>query len=255
MDYQNLKYLKRYFIESFSSKNEFSRDNDDWYYFLHIPKTAGTTFRYVIYDSFDQHAIYPNYYELLFKQRSRYIGWGKFNEREQEIFPKSKKWLIGHFAYAPLRYYKDKPPVTLSFLRDPVKRVMSTIIFHQDITRRYEGLTVDEILDKHLEVEGSLQARSFGYRPQRDNLDRALKNLEKIEFVGISEQFDRSLQLCNHTFNWNLQHDKPRNVGKYKPSIFTDEQMARIEAGVEIDQIIYNHALKLFEQRCQTAGL
>ena len=255
MDYHDLKYIRKLAMEKLFQRNNFQRDNNNWFYFLHIPKTAGTTFRYVLYDSFLQDEIYPNCYELQIKQKSKYLGWNQFKVNETQLFPAHKKWLVGHTGFIPIKHFKYHPPLTLSFLRNPKSRVMSSIIFHQKMNRQYTKMTIDEILDKYLDLEGSIQARSFGYLPKLENLKIAIKNLEKIEFLGISEQFERSLSLCNHTFNWNLKYDKPRNKGNYTSAVFSDEQINRIKQGVKIDQIVYEHALSLFEERCAQAGL
>ena len=156
MDFSNIKYLIKHGIENVTG-DSFDRLEEEWYYFMHIPKTAGTTFRYVLYDYFKQTRIYPNYFELLFKQKSQYIGWGKFKEGEDNFFPKGKQLLVGHFGTAPIKQYKDHPPIVLSFVRQPVKRVMSSIIFHQDVTRRFHGLSIDDILMNHLEKQDVME--------------------------------------------------------------------------------------------------
>ena len=35
------------------------------YFFIHIPKTAGTTFRYLLYNHFNEEQIYPNQSQLI----------------------------------------------------------------------------------------------------------------------------------------------------------------------------------------------
>lgn len=221
----------------------------EWYYFLHIPKTAGTTFRFVLYDYFDQSEIYPNYYELAVHQKSRYLGWKKYKEKEKSLFHNGKKILIAHFGWLAMNHYKDHPPKTLTFLRDPIKRVKSAIIYLQQSGRMYEGLTIDEIINDYVIREGSMHARQMGYRPKRDNMSQALKNLESIDFIGISERFDDSLTLCNYTFGWDLQPIPKRNVGSYKPDEFTPEQIEKITKACEIDYIIYHRGVELFEER------
>lgn len=228
---------------------EFSRENDQWYYFLHVPKTAGTSFRFVLYDYFKQYEIYPNYPRLIFGQGSQYIGWKQFKAQEQNLFPIHKKVLIGHFGQNPIQFYKSNPPITLSILREPIERVKSSIIYHMIKGRRYHGMSIDEIIDQYAHREGLVQPQMFGYRSKEKNLDQALRNITNLDFVGISERFEQSIQLCNHKFDWTLKTIEKKNVGLYNKDSFTVDQIERIKDACEIDFKVYARALELFEER------
>ena len=116
-------------------------------------------------------------------------------------------------------------------------------------------MSIAEIVDQYALREGALQARQLGYRPKRDNIQMALKNLESIDFIGISEQFDKSLALCNLTFDWDLKAIPKKNVGSYKEEQFTPEQIEKIKASCEIDNIIYNRGVEFFNERCAKHGI
>ena len=116
-------------------------------------------------------------------------------------------------------------------------------------------MSIEEVVNNYLFKEGVLQAKQFGYRPKINNIDEALANLESVEFIGISEQFDKSLTLCNQTFGWDLQSIPKKNVGSHKEDPFTPEQIAKIKAACEIDYIIYNRGLELFNERCAQHGI
>jgi hypothetical protein len=119
----------------------------------------------------------------------------------------------------------------------------------------YADMSIAEIVDEYATREGTLQARQLGYRPKQDNVNKALINVEALEFIGISEQFDKSLALCNETFGWDLQAIPKKNVGSYKEDPFTPEQIEKIKAACEIDYIIYNRGLELFNKRCVKYGI
>ena len=250
---KKLSYISDHLISLLRSHG-FNRSEQKWYYFLHIPKTAGTTFRFMLYDYFEQAEIYPNYYELTVKQRSKYYGWKDFNKQKDQLFHNGKRLLIGHFGWAVMRHFTAHKPNTLTFLRDPVKRVKSAIIYLRKKDRMYAGMSIDEVVDTYLVREGSLQARQLGYRPKR-GIEEALKNLESIDFIGISEQFDKSLALCNLTFDWDLKAIPKKNVGSYKEEQFTPEQIEKIKASCEIDNIIYNRGVEFFNERCAKHGI
>ena len=251
MDHHNLKFIIRDLVQLTSNRQRESLSGANWYYFLHIPKTAGTSFRFSLYNYFSPKLVYPHTVEYYLKNKSQYISWSDFIEQESGNFPHRKKLLIGHFGLNPLDHYHEHLPKTLCFLRDPVKRVISTVVYHQQKKRKFANMTIDQILDKHLLREGNLQSIYFGYDLQKDNRQETLDNLKKLEFVGISEQFDRSLKLCNRIFNWDLKPVKPRNVGKYKISNFTNEQINRIKNSTNIDRILYNTAVDIFNRRCK----
>lgn len=243
-----LSYLISH-IKGMVLKQSYDRSKSVWYYFLHIPKTAGTTFRHILYENFDQAEIYPNYYELVVCQGSRYLNWKEYRDQSESLFPIRKKLLIGHFGWAVMRHYGDHSPKALTFLRDPVKRVKSAIIYLQKRNRMYSGMTIDEIIDQYALIEGTMQARHLGYNPKRDNLNRALRNLKALDFIGISERFDESLELCNHTFNWELQPIPKHNVGSYTAETFSPAQIEKIRKACQLDYIIYNRGVELFEER------
>ncbi len=251
---KKLGYISDHLVSSLRRNNSFNRSEEEWYYFLHIPKTAGTTFRFVLYDYFDQAEIYPNYYELTVQQRSRYFSWKEFNPSKDQLFHNGKRILIGHFGWAVMRQYSTHKPLTLTFLRDPVKRVKSAIVYLRKRDRMYAGMSIEEVIDKYLRKEGTLQARQLGYQPKRGT-EVAIRNLESVDFIGISEQFDKSLALCNQTFGWDLKSIPKKNVGLYKEESFTPGQIEKIKAACELDYIIYNRGLELFEKRCAQHGI
>lgn len=255
MDLNNINFILRDIIRLGMTRGRKAVHGADWFYFLHIPKTAGTSFRFSLYDYFPPQQIYPNTVEHYLKQKSQYISWQQYVEKVHHRFNGRKTMLVGHFGLNPLTFYRENPPKTLCFLRHPVNRVMSTIIYHRQKNRRFANLSVNEILDKHVRREGSLQSIYLGYDFAEDNWQDCHRQLRALDFIGISEQFDLSLRLCNRTFGWNLRSVSPRNVGRYSPSVFTPEHISRIEEITETDRLLYDKALRIFHQRCHDIGL
>jgi hypothetical protein len=86
------------------------------FYYLHIPKTAGTTFTAYLDKHFADNEIFP------------YKVWDEVLEDIHSRPDLSNYKLVrGHFGYGMYRYY-DTPPLTITILRDPVERVIS--LFH-----------------------------------------------------------------------------------------------------------------------------
>lgn len=255
MDLYDTKFIIRDLFRLKFSQRDQRICEPDWYYFLHIPKTAGTSFRFSLYTYFSPNIVYPNTVEYYLKNKSKYISWNEFVKTKSHEFPDTMKLLIGHFGLNPLDYYQHNLPKSLCFFRDPLKRVMSTIVYHQQKNRRFANMTIEEILDKQLTREAALQSIHLGYDLQKDNWQQVIANLSKLEFVGISEHFEQSIKLCNRTFNWHLKPVKPRNVGSYTPSMFSDEQISRIKEITKTDRRLYDRAIEIFDRRCKALGI
>lgn len=96
---------------SFSTSLECKLKDDDIVYYLHIPKTAGTSFIATLDSLFDYNSIYPEkvWHELLKKPPN---DLGKY------------KLIRGHFGYNVLPLLHKKP-IYLTMLRDPIERTIS----------------------------------------------------------------------------------------------------------------------------------
>ena len=163
---------------------------------------------------------------------------------------------MGHYGYKPITYFRDNKPKALTFLRQAQNRVMSKIIFQQRPGRIYQDMTISEILNRELDKIAITQARSFGYKPgKNEDVSRLFRRMEEMAFIGISEQFERSISLCNATFGWSLKMSKSRNVGAYQQTIFSEEQLVQINKATQVDQQVYAYGLQLFEERCAKHGI
>lgn len=191
------------------------------HYFLHIPKTAGTTFKSILQQAFDPgqvcHA--DNLWEL------RKID--KFYLREQTLF-------MGHYGYGLEKILKRKL-IYLTFLRDPVKRFVSHYHhirrqswhpFHQ-YTSTLESFVDNPVIQEHC---ANLQTRMIAatinmnlvaffkepalillrkieqqgrmkLRTDEAKLDFALERLADFQFIGIAEEFEESIKELGLTWN------------------------------------------------------
>jgi len=72
-------------------------------FFIHIPKTVGTTFKNILYENYSEDEICPIWDEsILFKNHSKY------------------KLFHGHFDFDVSEKFEVKP-VLITFLRDPLE--------------------------------------------------------------------------------------------------------------------------------------
>jgi len=90
---------------------EYNLKKNDILYYMHIPKTAGTSLIAILESNFDLDAIYP---EKL---------WHKLLKKIPRDFTKYKL-VRGHFGYN-VNQVLHKKPVYMTMLRDPVERTIS----------------------------------------------------------------------------------------------------------------------------------
>jgi hypothetical protein len=225
-------------------------------FFIHIPKSAGTTFIGILDTRFSINNICPVHWPF-----EKLLGQISFGDLKKYDF------IRGHFPFS-LIYQLDYRPICITFLRDPVERMISE--FEQlklepqhhlhDILK---SLSLEEFLNRKeiLPYFVNKATRYFGGEPytahlaeQIPNLDLAKENLESIEYFGITERFADSLDLFCFTFDLPMISSyETKNVS---PNRESRRNIPRdlLEYIVELNQIdiqFYQYGLNLFEQRIQ----
>jgi len=214
--------------------------------FLHIPKTAGTSFRFVLENTFGSahcHATHTR--RELFRQEDLDFA--------QRFFPGLKS-IAGHNLADPFRLAVPEP-FYITFLREPISRAIS---HHQDnVIRGGSGKTFEDALREKSELENLQVKLIAGER----NLDKAKRALEKFNFVGLTEKFDLSLHVLEHLAPSPLDLSYRRRVvardNSVKTAIQKDSrlmEMAREYNQLDLD--LYAFAVKeIFPKLCAKAGL
>ena len=251
-----------------------SRDEDKLF-FLHVPKTAGSSFTRILKSLYDEADIFhqmdtPSLIQLLAS-----------GDHHHRLY-------IGHYYHEALDRFPVKPRV-VTFLRDPRERVISHYYYYQkqspeavekmapwdkvivDLTRKY---SFDDFISLDMpEVEqafSNVQVRHIGTNtddlvPADESgrtalVEKAMANLKAMDYVGIVEHFDDSIALFCRQFE--LSDDiKPVsvNVNKSRPqprgevSVFDSNPIAR--GRVELDQQLYDLGLTLFRERQPVAAV
>ncbi|WP_456417347.1 hypothetical protein [Thiolapillus sp.] len=248
------------------------------WYFLHIPKTAGTTFRVLLENSFHLQDICPAYEFFQVKQYS--------NEQLMRF-----RLFRGHMGYNLVNYLPQAPR-TLVMLRDPMERAVSHFEYicrdpahpkHRIIRERNLGLKeylLDPVLSvevtnaqvrplahladrtvlrKLLENAGSQQdfacawPHQEGVLPPDDELlDVALQRLEKMDFVGVAEKLDKAMELAA----WLLGASAPRrlqslniNPGRTRLEALSDDVLELLKQATLLDRQLYARGSDLFEKQ------
>lgn len=236
--------------------------------FVHINKTAGTTFSHYLNQHFESpEAIAPPYLGDMSQV--------DVNHQRRELF-----W--GHFTYAMFRE-RRQDAWFITFLRDPVERVISqykSLHNPKNLSGPWEAVLSPEhlramkfaheaTLDEFVQTEDpfllghllDLQTAflsSFRDRNHPQYVASALFNLERrFLFFGIVEEFEASIRLFQHQLSSSLEYRAEKhlkNVSPAGPIVLHPRTLNRIRELVEYDQVVYDHALSLMRERVRWVG-
>ncbi len=205
-------------------------------FFVHIPKTAGSSFRTSFESSTVTYKDYGNNSKSTTNEVQANIHDKKdFYALNTLLNQHNYAWLTGH---VPLAKYINFVPVThtISFVREPLEQVLS----HYNHYVKHHGFKGDlsAFLDKPFAK--NLQSKCLDFMP-----------LGLLGCLGITEYYDESLALINAQFSLNLPIKKV-NVNKTKK--FTAELVdAKLKnkfvKNNRLDIAMYNEAKFLHLQR------
>lgn len=221
--------------------------------FLHIPKTAGTTFREVLTQQFENDEITEIYGSADFDQ-----------ELVSSLGNTSQRLILGHFGWKMNYHQYVEGNSWITFLREPISRTVSHFLHfkrskdprHIDLAEQYQSFP--EFLTSKYANNWQCKRLGGGFYDEsvsdKDCFKEALKNIDqRFEFVGVTEDFEKSLLLLAKKMKWRLPNYRSRN--KNKQSSLADE--LRNEFGKEVlernawDQKLYEHAKNRLDQETQ----
>jgi Sulfotransferase family len=245
-------------------------------YFLHIPKTAGTSFMSLLHEQYPTEAICPAYLwrDLLripIAQRSTY------------------RLYRGHF-YAYLDQVVERPYQTITFVRDPIERSLSHYAhiyrdpahyFHQraherggllaflqdplmnplihNFQTRALAMRVDptaimatlsqEAIDS-LMLERILETLLPEGISDDELFARAKLQIDQCLFVGLSERFSDSIKMLARSLQWSIMPQSIwLNTSQERTSRYDldAKTLAVLHAMTYLDAEIYSYAQRRFE--------
>lgn len=225
--------------------------------FLHVPKTAGTTFTDCLNQFYKgRHFIFSG---DLQKDKSRYRKISKSKQSQISMFG-------GHAPRITGIPEVDALPV-ITFFRDPVERVKSYCQHVSEGKSRIllkdyppSKFNLDAFLDSGINELSNIQTKLLlgDQKQQLPDTDKktiletavtVLKN--DITCFGFTEQFDKSLVLLYYRLGWTKWpvYRKINVKNRQKLINFSDENIIKIRELNEIDIAVYNKALNLFNDQ------
>lgn len=223
--------------------------------FLHIPKTAGTTFEHVL------SRMYPGtvfiFSGILEQDYEKYAKLTRDEKAKIALF-------TGHAPLITGFEEIDNTP-TITLLRDPVERVKSFCQHVREgkspyLLERYppDKFNLDAFLNSGNQELNNLHARNIlgnrGFNlpevPPEELVKQALDLLRNyIVGFGIVEYFDESLLLFRKNFHWKWPLYLNLNVkDKTQTLEFQDYQIEKIRELNKVDFDIYKAALENFKE-------
>lgn len=237
--------------------------------FHHVPKTAGTTMRILMRSRYAPQKTFAltdsHKYELI-------ESFSRMSQRERDEY----QLVLGHQANKLANMLTS--PFVLTFLRDPVSRVVSLYYFARELrlTHPYHEITnrlsLNRLFQEGIQHEWTElsdgQYRSlmswdvFAALHQAYGLDETLDRLVMGEspqlFVGLMERFDESLILLQRRLGWSkYPYYQKKNINKPKRSspALSDETRALVIANNKKDIELYEAASRVYQRYLEKEGI
>lgn len=216
-------------------------------YSIHIPKTAGTSFRFALAERYGSRlAMYYGKKDPKTTEGLR-VGRADLAKAAADLPERGFEILHGHFGSADVETLVDTPSQIWTWLRDPVERTISQYEFYRQRPLELKALA-QRVKSGETTFAAFLKAREV-----REIQSRYLRGLDlaQLGFVGISEHFELGLAML-------FGEDAPRLKMRYNATerempMTPDGRTAIARANIR-DMQLYAEALRLFVGRVAEAN-
>lgn len=205
--------------------------------YLHIPKTAGTSFRISAEHYFGPWNVLNDYGEKSPNTSEDILSSFYCNKDLEALNDKGlqKRFLTGHFSLGKYREVFPESPI-VTFFRNPVDRVISEFV-HFVNHHQYQGSLSEFYRSKQFK---NRQARALSGAMPTD-----------LDYFGITENYEVSLTCFNQRYGTNFPM-AVLNQGKYEGGIqdlAKPEELEEIREINHLDEDVYRYALEHFESQ------
>lgn len=220
------------------------------YIFLHMPKSAGTTFRYHIENNFSSKEILG-----LYHAEGHKLSRDDVFARLSSLSAAQKQGLrvvYGHEVYYGVHELLDRPSRYVTFLRDPIEKTISFYNY-----RMQQGIRKKQIDEARLPsfeewlhdspgmhdgMLGDLVKYGFaeGYDVEEPSL-RAL--MDKFYFVGTTENFDDDALFLYHALGIRRFFRDQNKSQRYLSPADLERVRPLIAEKTPLDRRVYEHAV------------
>lgn len=195
---------------------------------IHINKTAGTSFEEILRDNYSK--VYRiNSHDGDRNRRSNSCDGDKLFD----YVPDDADVMHGHFKAYEVNIYNSIPIIT--WVRNPVDRVISNYFYDLKQKKIKPGL-IDYA--KEYKNQNRMSKMLFGIE------------LDQLFFIGITEYFDRDIEILSYKLNWAYRYSYKLNTTSYQ-KIHKDIRLA-IAYYNKVDVELYRQALIIREYDTKT---
>jgi len=218
-------------------------------YFVHIAKTAGTSFRTMLNECFPAGSVYPNNDDI--RQNGHlYPAIDDIStlpiERLRQVHVINGHYPLSVVDRWPLQFH------VVTFFRRPAERVLSHVKHLKRNDKRCEHLELEQIYEDRKHVMLNLQLRSLHNRDfaSAKHLDVAStafdedelrRSLDRIDAIGLVEDFDASIAHISEVLSLDLGSRSKNAFVNQAPADVAVSQTLRetIERETELEQRAY----------------
>jgi len=211
-------------------------------FFLHIPKTAGTSLREIIIKNYGIENCY-----FIYSKGAGFNTLDDFKSLDKQKINKYKVFM-GHVTYNT-ELFKDIDAEFVTFIRNPIDRIIS---YYQHIMNNDTKFAEQKVsLLRYLENSKDIQLHNHQVRVLSNlrNLPITNKHLvhakqnykNKFLLVGLVEDFHESIKILSKKYKWKFSDNIKANVSKNKidRQYYSKLEISKIKAMNELDFKFY----------------
>lgn len=225
--------------------------------FLHIPKTAGTSFRTSFAEQFSNDEVFPTSTEILLN-RGQYPTLQALEEKPVQML-ENLQFITGHFQKFQYRGLPFSPRF-ITFFRNPKARIVSNLRHFATYDKRLKGKTLEEVFEVRGAEMENMQLRFIcnsksGYEkliqlPKSPFQNEVKKLLSQLAFFGLTEAIQDSIKMLNHTFGFSFDPLPKRNESVQRDTV-SKGLLMKIEQMTKHENWLYEVAEELFRKKSE----
>lgn len=237
-------------------------------FFVHVMRCGGTSLRAMLWRAVDQARVWPNQTDIL-RNAGRYPEHDEALALPRDFFL-DVDLVSGHYPWI-LAEHLPRPPLVVTFLRDPVARTLSHLRRHTRVHQLDRDRGMLDLLDDARFTDASVrdyQVRYFAWRAlgERASVNHALpvdagrlelaeERLASCDVVGVTDRFDESLRVLADVTGIDVSDELHVNRTDETPEEApTDEVLERILELTEHDRAFVATANRLLDDRSTQLG-